>query len=176
MWACAKCPYINLLVPQSWVSHTLVVTPIFLMESTFDEICLTPWLLTNKPRYLVSVCLKTVFFKFNFNHSSVSFYNTLSKAFKLIFNFCVVKTRTSTVTCIASKIPGRFWISCLRISRLLQIPIGSTWFSHFSTIVMGCLDPGYNFIWYDPGLPLVLTHAWPPVFFSIFCIFLCNLI
>ena len=65
---------------------------------------------------------------------------------------------------IALKIHGRVLMPCLRISRLLQTPLGSTWYSYFSTIITNCLDPGYNYIWYNTSLPLVLTYAWLPGF------------
>ena len=88
----------------------------------------------------------------------------------------MVKTCTSEMMHIALQITGRVWISCLGISNLLQNPIGCPLFSYFGYIVTGCLDTDYNYIRYNLGLPLVLTRAFPPGFFMISFIFLCNLI
>ena len=87
----------------------------------------------------------------------------------------LVKTRMSVVTHIASQTPGIFWIPHIRLSNLLQTPIGSPWCLYLNTIVTDCLDPGYLYIQYNPDLPLMLTCAWHPCFCIISCIFLLDL-
>ena len=59
---------------------------------------------------------------------------------------------------------------------MLHTPLGSPLYSYFSTVVMDYLGPGLNYIQYNPGVPLMLTRAQPPVFHIISCIFLCNLL
>ena len=72
------------------ISRTFVGTLIFLKVLTFGERCITPWLLTQKSSYLVSVCPKNDFDAFTFNPDSANFYDTFSKAFKLFLILCVV--------------------------------------------------------------------------------------
>ena len=45
----------------------------FQMELTFEKICLTPWSLTQKLRYSVSVSLRNDLSAFTFKHTYVSF-------------------------------------------------------------------------------------------------------
>ena len=87
----------------------------------------------------------------------------------------LVKTCMSVVTHIASQTPGIFWIPHIRLSNLLQTPIGSPWCLYLNTIVTDCLDPGYLYIQYNLDLPLMLTCAWHPCFHIISCIFLLDL-
>ena len=83
---CALESHISMVttIPQNLrKSRTLVGEQIFLMESTFDEIGLTFWLLTPETRYSVSVHLKNDFSVFNFNPAPASFKYNPHKAFRL---------------------------------------------------------------------------------------------
>ena len=75
------------------------------------------------------------------NLASVIFYKTLSKYFRRVFKLCLVQTRMPVMAHIALQTPGRVWIYCLSISRMLQTPLHNPWYFYFSTIVMDYLDP-----------------------------------
>ena len=64
------------------MSRTLVGKLIDLIASTLDNNGLAPLLLTQKPRYSVSVCLKKYLSAFTSNHDSVSLCRNLYKAFR----------------------------------------------------------------------------------------------
>ena len=63
-------------------SRTLAGASIFLIASNFDKRDLSPWLLTHKPRYSVSVRQKDDLSAFTFNPESDSFCNTFYNAYK----------------------------------------------------------------------------------------------
>ena len=54
----------------------------------------------------------------------------------------LVETCMSVIIHISFKNPGRVWISCPKILSLLHNPLYSPWYSYFSTILTGYLDPG----------------------------------
>ena len=61
--------------------YTFVETPISLIAYIIDDRGFTPLLLTQKPRYSVSVCLENDFSAFNFNPASSSLCSNFSNAF-----------------------------------------------------------------------------------------------
>ena len=94
MRACATCTYSNLLVTLACVLHTLWLGRRFLMESTFDERGLNPWLLTHKPSCLDSVHPNNDFSGFTFNTTYVSFFRTFTSAFRsYVKAFLLLKVR-----------------------------------------------------------------------------------
>ena len=76
-------------------------------------------------KYLVYVHLKDYFLFIFLN--IYFFYKRIYTTFKFL-NLFLVKTCTSVMTHIFLKTPGIFWISCIRILRLLQTPLCSPWF------------------------------------------------
>ena len=114
----------------------------------------------NCSRNTLFMCVQKMTLLFIFLKLSYAiFYKTFSKSFRLFLKLCLVRTHISEMTHIALQTPGIFWIYFLGISILLQNPLGSPWYFYFSTIVTDCLDTKYNYIGYNPGVPLVLTRA-----------------
>ena len=77
------------------ISRDLVGTYIALIAYTLDDRGLTPLLLTQKPRYSVSVCPEKDLSSFDFNPASASLCKTLSNAFRWPLNLFLVTTSTS---------------------------------------------------------------------------------
>ena len=87
----------------------------------------------------------------------MSFYKIFSKDFRFFFNLYLVKICMSAMNHIVLQTPGRVWISCFQDIYLLHTPVGSPWFSHFSMIVAGCLDPRQEYIQYNPGFTFIVV-------------------
>lgn len=71
----------------------------------------------------------------------------------------------------------------LRGLSVLQVPLGlvvtalaSPWYLYFGTILIDYLESRFNYIQYNPDVPLMLMCAQSFSFHSISLIFLCNLL
>ena len=132
------------------IQRTLVGAPMYFMASTLVHRGLTLYLLTQKPRYSVSVHLRNNFSAFTFNSSSMNICKSFSIAFRWSANPCLVITSILYMYAHTISNPSKSSdVFSWKISGILQNPIGSFWylyFPHGSTIVQTCLSPGDNFM------------------------------
>ena len=82
-------PIIIKISKNCHTSHTLVGVSIDLMVSDLDSRGLTPFLLTQKLKYSVSVCLKNESSVFTSNTDSTSYFKTFSGTLRWSITFSI---------------------------------------------------------------------------------------